>query len=151
MDLRFDAHNGSAGQENNRSSHRHQPRRWQLQPPGGMAGAIAAACSNPLDVIKTRLQTQVTSHERTGETKMEFSGPRQVVQDLMKTEGVRGFLRGVGARVRRERGRSRIKTVLLQMLYQAPGAAVCWVTYEYMKHILESSFFGDFFLDDDDD
>ena len=27
---------------------------------GGMAGAIAAACSNPLDVIKTRLQTQVT-------------------------------------------------------------------------------------------
>jgi len=102
---------------------------------GGMAGAIAAACSNPLDVIKTRLQTQVTSYEMSGEKKMEFSGPRQVVQHLMKTEGVRGFLRGVGAR----------------MLYQAPGAAVCWVTYEYMKHILESSLFGTFFLDDDDD
>ncbi|EKX42968.1 hypothetical protein GUITHDRAFT_73487 [Guillardia theta CCMP2712] len=77
---------------------------------GGMAGAIAAACSNPLDVIKTRLQTQVT--EALGMTLKS-----DVVQHLMKTEGVRGFLRGVGAR----------------MLYQAPGAAVCWVTYEYMK------------------
>ena len=26
---------------------------------GAAAGGIAAACSNPLDVIKTRLQTQV--------------------------------------------------------------------------------------------
>ena len=54
-------------------------------------------------------------------------------------QGWRGFMRGVGARI----------------LYQAPGAACCWVAYEYMKHSLASPIFGDFFLeeheDDDDD
>ena len=53
-------------------------------------------------------------------------------------QGWRGFMRGVGARI----------------LYQAPGAACCWVAYEYMKHSLASPIFGDFFLEeheDDDD
>jgi len=96
---------------------------------GAAAGGIAAACSNPLDVVKTRLQTQVRS-----DGKPEFSGPLDCVRKLIQRDGFKGFLKGVSARV----------------IYQAPGAACCWVAYEYMKHVLKSPYFGDFFLDDDD-
>eukprot|EP00802_Teleaulax_amphioxeia_P019911 Tamp_20164.p1 GENE.Tamp_20164~~Tamp_20164.p1 ORF type:complete len:398 (+),score=41.57 Tamp_20164:84-1196(+) len=98
---------------------------------GAVAGAVAAACSNPLDVVKTRLQTQVTVTKGSGERHPEFSGPLQVVRKLVATEGWSGFARGLRARI----------------VYQAPGAACCWVAYEYMKHILASPVFGDFFLD----
>jgi len=59
----------------------------------------------------------------------------QVVRDLLVREGAGAFMKGVAARI----------------LYQSPGAAVCWVTYEYMKHVLDLPMFGDTFLDDHHD
>ena len=46
--------------------------------------------------------------------------------------------------------RSECVCVWVCVALQAPGAACCWVAYEYLKHILKSPFFGDAFLDDDD-
>eukprot|EP00285_Hemiselmis_virescens_P006820 CAMPEP_0173386044 /NCGR_PEP_ID=MMETSP1356-20130122/8639_1 /TAXON_ID=77927 ORGANISM="Hemiselmis virescens, Strain PCC157" /NCGR_SAMPLE_ID=MMETSP1356 /ASSEMBLY_ACC=CAM_ASM_000847 /LENGTH=191 /DNA_ID=CAMNT_0014342111 /DNA_START=10 /DNA_END=585 /DNA_ORIENTATION=+ len=97
---------------------------------GAAAGGISAAVSNPLDVIKTRLQTQ-----QRPDGKPEFSGPVDCIRKLIQRDGYRGFLKGMTARV----------------IYQAPGAACCWVAYEYMKHVLKSPAFGEMFLDDDDD
>jgi len=96
---------------------------------GACAGGVAAACSNPLDVIKTRLQTQVVR-----EGVPEFSGPIDCIRKLVAKDGLNGFLKGLSARV----------------IYQAPGAACCWLAYEYVKHVLKSPVFGDMFIDDDD-
>lgn len=41
---------------------------------------------------------------------------------VMRTSGPRGFFRGVAARV----------------LYQMPAAAICWLTYETLKHALNT-------------
>mmetsp|Transcript_56927 Transcript_56927/g.149994 ORF Transcript_56927/g.149994 Transcript_56927/m.149994 type:complete len:190 (+) Transcript_56927:152-721(+) len=92
---------------------------------GGLAGALAAACSNPLDVIKTRLQVQ----------RSVSMGAMACVRDLWAREGIHGFLRGLWARV----------------IYQAPASACSWLAYEYTKHLLTAPTFGGYFLDDEDD
>lgn len=104
---------------------------------------LAAAATNPLDVVKTRLQTQhlrlsaadwpamgtpavraavgkkVTTCPR---TPLAYSGMVDVVAQLWREEGLRGFGRGVSAR----------------MLIHAPSVAICWTSYESMKHLLSS-------------
>ncbi|XP_038219711.1 mitoferrin isoform X1 [Zerene cesonia] len=77
---------------------------------GACAGALAAAATTPLDVCKTLLNTQ----ERGAEG---LAGAAALV---LRTSGPRGFFKGVAARV----------------LYQMPAAAICWLTYETLKHAL---------------
>eukprot|EP00743_Colponemidia_sp_Colp-15_P004342 GILK01004684.1.p1 GENE.GILK01004684.1~~GILK01004684.1.p1 ORF type:complete len:346 (-),score=44.15 GILK01004684.1:169-1095(-) len=80
---------------------------------GATAGALGAALSNPLDVVKTRIQTQ-------GVYGKEYSGFRQAVSGIIKAEGYGAFLKGIRAR----------------MLFHAPSAAICWTSYETVKKIL---------------
>lgn len=54
---------------------------------GGAAGAVAAAVTNPLDVIKTRLQ--LVSDSRTA------TSYRQTVAGILHEEGIRGLTAGV--------------------------------------------------------
>jgi hypothetical protein len=52
-----------------------------------IAGALAGAISNPLDVIKTRVQ--IASNKDT----------KQVIQQLYRENGIHGFAKGMGARI----------------------------------------------------
>ncbi|KAI3757513.1 hypothetical protein L6452_05053 [Arctium lappa] len=62
---------------------------------GALAGAISASLTTPLDVIKTRLMTQV--HSETVE-KIAL-GVSETVKQILKEEGWVGFTRGMGPRV----------------------------------------------------
>jgi solute carrier family 25 protein 44 len=57
---------------------------------GIAAGFVSAFLTNPLDVLKTRIQT------RTGGGRTDFAG---VVRELWMRDGVPGFFRGVRARM----------------------------------------------------
>lgn len=81
---------------------------------GACAGAAAAAITNPLDVVKTRLQTQGEVGAR------RYRGLVDALRSIRVEEGIPGLFRGVRARV----------------LFHMPAAAVCWTTYEFCKHVL---------------
>ncbi|KAI3807569.1 hypothetical protein L1987_23499 [Smallanthus sonchifolius] len=59
---------------------------------GALAGAISASLTTPLDVVKTRLMTQIHSD------KIAF-GVSETVKQILKEEGLVGFTRGMGPRV----------------------------------------------------
>lgn len=82
---------------------------------GGIAGAMAAAVSTPLDVVKTRLQTEgVTSN-----TTYQNTGVISMLRQIIRQEGSHAIWRGLRPRV----------------LFHVPSAAICWGTYETMKDL----------------
>lgn len=54
---------------------------------GALSGAVAAAATNPLDLVKTRLQVQG----------LRNASPIAVLRDLIATQGVGGLWRGTAA------------------------------------------------------
>jgi len=80
---------------------------------GGGAGALGGLVSNPLDVVKTRIQL----HDH---SKGHNPGAIQVFKTILKDEGSRALMKGTTARV----------------VYFIPSAAICWTTYESMKKLL---------------
>jgi solute carrier family 25 iron transporter 28/37 len=80
---------------------------------GGLAGGTAAAFTTPLDMVKTRLQTQGASGQR-------YGGALDAVRTIQAREGSAAFLKGMGPRV----------------LFHVPSMAICWSTYESMKYLL---------------
>lgn len=82
---------------------------------GAVAGVVAAAVTNPLDVVRTRLQTQ-NEVGRAG----AYRGLIHATQRVWCEEGMRGFGRGVVPR----------------MLFHSCSAAVLWTSYEYLKALL---------------
>lgn len=106
---------------------------------GACAGVVAAAATNPLDVVKTRLQTQhldvapkaaaSAAHGDVAAAAMQacpraplvYAGMLDTIRAIWREEGARGFSRGVQAR----------------MLIHAPSVAICWTTYETTKHMLQ--------------
>ncbi|EOA14472.1 hypothetical protein CARUB_v10027681mg [Capsella rubella] len=62
---------------------------------GALAGAISASITTPLDVVKTRLMTQI--HVET--VNEMYSGVAGTVSQILKEEGWVGFTRGMGPRV----------------------------------------------------
>eukprot|EP00798_Chlamydomonas_sp_ICE-L_P023375 gene23375-30636_t len=85
---------------------------------GGLAGGLAAAVTTPLDLVKTRLQTEgVYSATRYGNDLLP------TLRHIVKTEGQSALWHGLNARV----------------LFHVPSAALCWGTYETAKTFLQNS------------
>jgi solute carrier family 25 iron transporter 28/37 len=82
---------------------------------GAGAGILSAGFTNPLDVAKTRLQTQDDAGKA-------YKGMLDAVHRIWKEEGMVGLLQGIKPR----------------MLFHSCAAAICWGTYEFMKKILSS-------------
>ncbi|KAG2437655.1 hypothetical protein HYH02_011036 [Chlamydomonas schloesseri] len=83
---------------------------------GGLAGGCAAAVTNPLDVVKTRLQTA-------DPTKYGSAAVIPTLRQIVREEGMQALWQGLKPRV----------------LFHIPAAAVCWGTYETMKDLLAGS------------
>ena len=80
---------------------------------GGIAGGLTAVFVCPLDVLKTRLQLQRTSHLQKG-------GIAGGLTSIVKEEGMKGLYRGLGP-------------TLLALL---PNWAVYFTVYDKLKHTL---------------
>lgn len=80
---------------------------------GAAAGALAAAVTTPLDVVKTQLQCQGVC----GCDRLSSSSISGVVGIIKKKDGYGGLMRGW----------------IPRMLFHAPAAAICWSTYESVK------------------
>jgi solute carrier family 25 iron transporter 28/37 len=90
---------------------------------GGLAGAVAAAFTNPLDVAKTLLQTRGSSDDA---RIRRARGMAEAFRIIWERNGVRGFARGLSPRV----------------LTYMPSNALCWLSYEFFSE----SFFLFLFL-----
>ncbi|KAI9346827.1 mitochondrial carrier domain-containing protein [Zopfochytrium polystomum] len=80
---------------------------------GFTAGCVSAVMTNPMDVVKTRVQTQIGGSV----SGSEFSQLKATVRRLHSQEGWKGFTRGMGAR----------------MLNMGPVSVMMIVTYEVVK------------------
>ncbi|KAL8459566.1 hypothetical protein ACS0TY_036066 [Phlomoides rotata] len=85
---------------------------------GAAAGALAAAVTTPLDVVKTQLQCQGVC----GCDRFVSGSIGDVFRTIVKKDGYRGLVRGWMPR----------------MLFHAPAAAVCWSTYEAGKAFFQN-------------
>ena len=92
----------------------------------GAAASVASLVTHPLDVVKTRLQTQDVLCGRSC-SRREGAPPKYpsfstAVRTILAEEGWRGFYRGL----------------LPRTLLSIPAAATCWGTYETVKGLLSS-------------
>lgn len=93
---------------------------------GAISGAVAAAFTTPLDVIKTRLQVQsLSAPEGVGALPGEafvvrYTSSWAVVRAIAADSGFAGFWRGLGPRV---------------AMY-GPSCAVSWAAYEGFKKLI---------------
>lgn len=84
------------------------------------AGAVAAACTTPLDVIKTRLQTQGDMHVGdVGHSARHnaYRGTLHAARSIAIHDGINGFFRGISARV----------------LWIMPNTAITMSVFEFLK------------------
>ena len=89
---------------------------WQTMGIGLVSGAMGPLSNAPIDTIKTRLQRMP------GEPGQSAIGRIQIiVKDMIKHEGVRALYQGITPRIMRV----------------APGQAVTFTVYEYLKGLLE--------------
>jgi len=80
---------------------------------GATAAATAVAVTNPLDLVKTRLQTQGALE------KARYSSIPDCFKRIMLEEGIRGFYKGFVPR----------------LLYLCPSAALTFSLYEHFKKV----------------
>ncbi|KTW31030.1 uncharacterized protein T551_01582 [Pneumocystis jirovecii RU7] len=83
---------------------------------GGIAGAVAAATTTPLDVVKTLLQTRGTSSD---DRIRNCKGLRGAISIIYEKHGLEGFMRGIKPRV----------------VTAIPSTAICWMSYEAGKEV----------------
>lgn len=82
---------------------------------GATSGAFGATVVYPLNVLRTRLQTQGTKmHPPT------YTGIWDVFWRTYRNEGVRGMYKGLG----------------MNLLKVAPALSITWVTYENSKRLM---------------
>lgn len=91
---------------------------YQIMAIGLVSGAMGPLSNAPIDTIKTRLQK---TPAQPGET--AFSRVRAITRDMFKQEGVHAFYKGITPRIMRV----------------APGQAVTFTMYEFLKERLERS------------
>ena len=77
-----------------RKDHPDQTVFWASFLAGCAAGSFAAVAVNPLDVIKTRLQTL-----KRAEGEKHYNGVRDAFSRTLSEEGVRAFFKGAACRV----------------------------------------------------
>ncbi|TFY56031.1 hypothetical protein EVG20_g9093 [Dentipellis fragilis] len=82
---------------------------------GGIAGAVAAGVTTPLDVAKTLLQTRGTS---TDSEIRHCRGMMHAFKIIWQRDGLRGFSRGLTPRV----------------VTHMPSNALCWLSYEFFSY-----------------
>ncbi|KAK2175562.1 hypothetical protein NP493_726g01065 [Ridgeia piscesae] len=82
---------------------------------GGLAGAVAAYVTSPLDVCKTLLNTQEKC--AIGKGKTSVSGLFHAFKVVYTFRGMAGFFSGSSARI----------------IYQVPSTAISWSVYEFFK------------------
>jgi solute carrier family 25 iron transporter 28/37 len=83
---------------------------WSILASAAASGAVAAACTTPLDVLKTRLQTtRMAAGERLSLWRMASA--------LVREQGYQALLRGLGPRV----------------LWIVPNTAITMTAFEYFK------------------
>ena len=75
---------------------------------GAGGGALAGAATNPVDVARTRLQTQ---------TQIIYSGMIGTLRKIFREEGIRGLGKGIGTR----------------MIFHSLSSSISWLTYESLK------------------
>ncbi|KAI0900340.1 mitochondrial carrier [Annulohypoxylon nitens] len=85
---------------------------------GATSGAFGASVVYPLNVLRTRLQTQGTSMHPA-----RYTGIWDVAQKTIKNEGVRGLYKGL----------------MPNLLKVAPALSITWMVYENAKRILHLS------------
>jgi solute carrier family 25 carnitine/acylcarnitine transporter 20/29 len=98
---------------------------------GGLAGVVTWASIFPLDVIKTRVQTQVLYHERRvqaehrallhPQTSERRLSSLELAKQAYRTEGVAVFFRGLGI--------CSVRAFVVN--------AVQWAVYEWMMRVLQ--------------
>lgn len=91
---------------------------WQTSLIGLISGAVGPFTNAPIDTIKTRLQRSPAEPGQTALGRITAIG-----NQMYKQEGLRAFWMGITPRVMRV----------------APGQAVTFAVYEYLKGILEKS------------
>jgi len=92
----------------------------------GLSGMAAAVATQPLDVVKTRLQTQSLGGASASDgeaVRVRYSGMLSTALTIYREEGPRGLFRGTVPR----------------LAFAAPSAAMCWGTYEVTKAVLRGS------------
>lgn len=62
---------------------------------GALSGTIVAVITNPLDVVRTRFQTQTYTHS----LEKQYKRPVDMIRSIVKTEGVKGFMKGITPRL----------------------------------------------------
>ncbi len=82
------------------------------------AGAIASYTTNPLDLVKLRLQVQRASNGNVNNTGSHYKGFFDGLYTVYRVEGVSGMFRGATARV----------------LFHAPNTAITMALYEFCKN-----------------
>jgi hypothetical protein len=86
-----------------------------------LSSAFAAGLTNPMDVIKTRLQVQGKSNVNNS---TQYTGAWDAAKSIYKQEGVTGFTRGMTSR----------------MLWVAPSAMIMFTTYDQIMKRLPHRF-----------
>lgn len=89
---------------------------------GGLAGAMAAAVTTPLDVVKTMLQTRgvASLYDAKAASVNSFM---DAARYIYQRDGLKGFARGMRPRV----------------VSNMPSTAICWTSYEMAKFYLVKS------------
>lgn len=87
---------------------------------GGLAGALAAAATTPLDVCKTLLNTQENMALNLANISGRLSGMANAFRTVYQLNGLPGYFKGMQARI----------------LYQMPSTAISWSVYEFFKYFL---------------
>lgn len=88
---------------------------WQTSSIGLISGALGPLCNAPLDTIKTRLQKTAFASKESGLVRIAKIG-----KQLIREEGIHALYKGITPRIMRV----------------APGQAVTFTVYEYMKRLL---------------
>jgi solute carrier family 25 iron transporter 28/37 len=103
----------------------------------GISGGIAAAATQPLDVIKTRLQTQDCLARDFAPASSEAVPPAQKLSSQLIPK-YNGFVMAAKMILREEGAAAFFHGLAPRVLYTIPAAAICWGTYDSIKSFMLS-------------